>query len=70
MATEEPRHPTYGSLDEFLAALAEEIRQGWEPRIGQLGALAWFAAAYSAAGPESFSVGDQSAGPGSTEEDS
>lgn len=39
---DEPKHPTYGTLDEFLEALARDIRDGYYIRIGQQGALNWF----------------------------
>ena len=42
MMTDEPKHPTYGTLDELLADIAKDIRAGYCIRIGQQGALHWF----------------------------
>ena len=42
MMIDEPKHPTYGTLDELLADIARDIRAGYEVRIGQQGALHWF----------------------------
>lgn len=39
---DEPKHPTYGTLDELLATIAADIRQGYDVRIGLQGALVWF----------------------------
>ena len=40
--TDEIRHPTYGTLDELLATIARDVRQGYDLRIGLQGALNWF----------------------------
>lgn len=42
-----PAHPTYGTLDQFLAELRREIvtGQGW--RIGHHGAVGWFTSEYA-----------------------
>lgn len=48
LRVEEPVHPSYGSLDQFLAALAVDVRAGYFMRIGQQGAINWFAEQYSA----------------------
>lgn len=42
----EPIHPTYGTLDQLLAVIKQDVRDGYEVRIGLLGALAWFCARY------------------------
>ncbi len=42
----EPIHPTYGTLDQFLATIARDVRQGYEVRIGLQGALNWFVGEY------------------------
>lgn len=44
---DEPKHPTYGTLDEFLAELRNDIAQGYYIRIGQQGALNWYAEEFS-----------------------
>lgn len=43
----EPIHPTYGTLDEFLKSLGNDIRKGYYMRIGQEGALHWFAVEFA-----------------------
>ena len=45
--TQEPKHPTYGTLDQLLEEVASDIRCGYELRIGLQGALGWFAAEYA-----------------------
>lgn len=40
----EPIHPTYGTLDDLLAEIKRDISQGYELRMGLLGALSWFSA--------------------------
>lgn len=45
----EIKHPTYGTLDELLAAIGSDVRNGYYMRIGQQGALAWFSDQYSLA---------------------
>lgn len=45
---DEPKHPTYGTLDELLAEIAKDIRQGFDLRIGLEGALHWFSHQYAA----------------------
>lgn len=36
-------HPTYGSLRDLVTELHHQMQEGQWPRIGQMGALAWFA---------------------------
>lgn len=38
----EPVHPTYGTLDQFLAELKREILAGNGLRIGHHGAICWY----------------------------
>jgi len=38
----EPVHPTYGTLDKFLAELGRDIRNCYYIRIGQQGAFNWY----------------------------
>jgi len=39
---DEPKHPTYGTLEQLLAEIGRDVRQGYDVRIGLQGALAWF----------------------------
>lgn len=43
---DEPKHLTYGTLDQLLAEIARDVRQGYEVRIGLQGALNWFVHQY------------------------
>lgn len=43
----EPKHPTYGTLDKLLAEIAKDIRSGYDLRIGLEGALHWFSHRYA-----------------------
>jgi len=45
--SEEHEHHTYGTLDELLDEIRTDIEQGYYPRIGQHGALSWFADKFS-----------------------
>jgi len=47
MSDSEPKHPTYGTLNNLLAAIAADVRQGYDVRIGLLGALNWFSHEFS-----------------------
>lgn len=42
----EPKHPTYGTLDQLLAEIKRETMGGQLLRIGHQGALNWFAHEY------------------------
>jgi hypothetical protein len=39
---QEPIHPTYGTLKSLMSEIANDIRQGYEVRIGLQGAMNWF----------------------------
>jgi hypothetical protein len=45
---DEIKHPTYGTLDDLLAAIKRDLEQGYELRLGLLGALHWFSGQYGA----------------------
>lgn len=45
----EPKHPTYGTLDDLLAEIRSDVVQGYELRIGLLCALNWFSNKYGEA---------------------
>lgn len=43
------RHPTYGTLEQLLKTIGDDVRGGYEVRIGLQGALNWFVGEYGAA---------------------
>lgn len=55
---DEPIHPTYGTLDSLLATIKRDVQEGYELRIGLLGALSWFAHEH---GKRRASQGEESA---------
>lgn len=54
---DEIKHPTYGTLDSLLAAIKRDVQQGYELRLGLLGALSWFSNQYGKQRAESENDG-------------
>lgn len=51
MLDQEPKHPTYGTLDMLMAEIESDIRKGYDVRIGLIGAMNWFSGKYAEASP-------------------
>lgn len=41
------RHPTYGTIDDLLATIRDDVEHGYDLRMGLHGALLWFSSEYS-----------------------
>lgn len=44
---ESVRHPTYGTIDDLLAEIKDDVEHGYDLRMGLHGALLWFSGEYS-----------------------
>ena len=52
------KHPTYGTLEELLEEIREDIKKGYVLRLGLQGALNWFSYEYSKLCSEKRSINE------------